>query len=590
MKSLLRVATAGSVDDGKSTLIGRLLLETDSLLDDQLQALEDSSRRRGSEELQLALVTDGLRAEREQNITIDVAFRTFYSRDRRIILADSPGHVEYTRNMVTGASTADVVIVLADAFRGETVQSRRHLAIASLLRTPLIVLAINKMDLVGYDQQVFDQLRDSLVGFATSLGANRVEAVPISALVGDNVCSKSEAMPWYTGDCLLDLIDQFEPESQIGMARLAVQSVLRAGENRRYYAGSLVGGSVGIGDTLRASSGNKSVVEEILVAGDQADLTPSGSACAVRLADELDISRGDWLSAIASPPTEARTFHATLFWLQPEALRLGMTYQLRQGPRTLSAKVTSILGQLNFETGAFSPTGSIAVNDVCRVEIELAQPAPLELFADSRDLGGFVLVDPRHQTVAAGCIEAILEAEVASTAKLNTVLWLTGLSGAGKSTLATAITDALLAQGVAVMHLDGDLLRSGLCSDLGFTDEDRRENVRRTAEVAKLFAQRGTLTICSLISPSKAQRDLAREILGDCFVETYVRCGLDECIRRDPKGLYARAISGAIPRFTGISDPYEAPETPELVVDTERHSVEECVRNVQSYLRRSGRM
>jgi len=587
-QSLVRVATAGSVDDGKSTLIGRLLYETESLLDDQLETLRDTSLRLGHEDIHLALVTDGLRAEREQNITIDVAYRTFYSQNRRFLLADSPGHVEYTRNMVTGASTADIVIVLVDASRGETKQSRRHLAIASLLRAPLIVLAINKMDLVDYDEATFNHLHDSLASFGSKLGANRIQAIPMCALRGDNVCTKSEAMPWYSGESLLELLDNVTLEATASTpSRLAVQCVLHAENNKRFYAGTASGSRLSVGDVLETISGQKSAVQEILVAGIPVSSCSPKTPSAIRLSEELDISRGDWLVDANSPRRKASVFLATLFWLQSDALRLGMTYQLRQGPRVCSAKVTSIKGQLNLDDGDFVPSGSVSVNDICRVEIELSHPAFLELYEHDSDLGSFILVDPRHQTAAAGCIERFVNDEELKPQVQNskTVLWLTGLSGAGKSTLANALANELRANGIPVIHLDGDALRSGLCSDLGFTNEDRQENVRRMAEVAKLFAESGAITICSLISPAKAQRELAREILGDSFVEVYVKCQLEECIRRDPKGLYARAISGAIQQFTGISAPYEAPEAAELVVETDRQSVEAGVADVWSFLK-----
>lgn len=589
-RSLVRVATAGSVDDGKSTLIGRLLYETDSLLDDQLETLREASTRLGHCDVHLALVTDGLRAEREQNITIDVAYRSFATQNRRFLLADSPGHVEYTRNMVTGASTADIVIVLADASRGETKQSRRHLAIASLLRTPLIVIAVNKMDLVGYDESIFNGLRDSLTSFGAELGATRIEAIPMSALRGDNVCAKSDAMPWYSGKPLLALLDEAElSEAREAPACLAVQCVLRADDNQRFYAGSVSGSEISVGDALETASEQRSVVKEILVGGTPVESCPPRTPCAVRLADELDISRGDWLIGADRACVKAAAFQATLFWLQPEALRLGMTYQLRQGPRVLPAKVKRIEGQLDLDTGAFSGNGSVSVNDICRVEIELSQPAFLELYGNDREAGSFILIDPRHQTIGAGCIEHVIETAVPRR-ESKTVLWLTGLSGAGKSTIAQALTEDLRRDGIPVMNLDGDSLRSGLNSDLGFTEDDRQENVRRTAEVAKLFAENGAVTICSLISPAKAHRDLAREILGESFVEIYVKCELNECIRRDVKGLYARAISGAIPRFTGISAPYEAPESPALIVETEQATVESCVGDIRAFLERQVRI
>jgi len=592
MSGLLRIATAGSVDDGKSTLIGRLLLETGSLLEDQIAAVKEASQRRGETEPNLALVTDGLRAEREQNITIDVAYRPFRTATRRFILADSPGHVAYTRNMVTGASTADIVVVLADASRGLTSQSRRHLAIAALLQTPAIVVAVNKMDLVGYDQAVYESIKADLSTLAQTLQAPALTTIPISALHGDQIAIGSPNMAWYEGPSLLEFLDTVElPKQAPPPARLPVQVVLRGPNQSRFYAGTLTGSGLKVGQTLVSSAGLCAKVKTLLARAEPTSTCPPETPVAVQLDDEIDVSRGDWLMPAEAPAPKARTFQATLFWLQPDALRLGMTYQVRQGPRTIPGKVTQIVGLLDLETAHYKSSRSLAMNDIGLVEVELAQEAPLELYKTDRELGSFILVDPHHQTVAAGRIDRLISHPTSHAPEAGTVLWLTGLSGAGKSTLAEALLAKLQATGIQAIHLDGDALRAGLNSDLGFSQEDRLENIRRTAEVARLFAERGFVTICSLISPLVSQREIARSVLRESFAEVFVKCGIDECIRRDPKGLYARAITGTIPNFTGISAPYEPPPSPDLTLDTQTRDLPNCLTDLVAFLesRRSNR-
>jgi bifunctional enzyme CysN/CysC len=574
---LLRIATAGSVDDGKSTLIGRLLWETDSLLEDQVTSLREASAQRG-EELQLALVMDGLRAEREQNITIDVAYRPFRGARHRFILADSPGHVQYTRNMVTGASTADAVIVLVDAQKGLLAQSKRHLAICCLLRVPTIILAINKMDLVGFDEGVFKGLVNELEQFAHHFGGAKTTAIPISALDGDNVTTRSSRTPWYGGPSILELLDGLEPGiTEPHPATLPVQNVLLGPDQSRFYAGTLQSSSLEIGQTLETASGQQSRIKQIVSMGESVTTAEPGRPAAIQLEHEIDISRGDWLLEPDETRIRGRKLRAVLFWLQEDPLRVGLSYLMRQGPRTSTAKVTRILGQLNLENGEYEPSGVLALNDIGLVELELAQETVLKLYEDSRELGSFILVDPHHQTSAAGLINELITTQNGVHRGPGTVLWLTGLSGAGKTTIAEAFVARLTEQGVPAVHLDGDILRTGLCSDLGFSAEERFENIRRTAEVAKLFAAHGQVTVCSLISPLAAHRDLARGILTESFCEVYVKCDIDECIRRDPKGMYARALKGMIRNFTGVDAPYEAPVHPELVLDTQGCDLAECL-------------
>jgi bifunctional enzyme CysN/CysC len=585
---LVRIATAGSVDDGKSTLIGRLLWETESLLDDQVASVREASARRG-EELQLALVLDGLRAEREQNITIDVAYRPFHGGRHRFILADSPGHVQYTRNMVTGASTADAVVILADAQRGLQTQSMRHLAVCRLLRVPRIILAINKMDLVGYDRRVFDEMVEGLERFARRFGELDVAAIPISALVGDNVTAHSPQMPWYDGPTLLELLDALEPtNAQASAATLPVQNVLLGADQSRYYAGTVLGSPLSVGQCIETTSGQSSRIKRILSLGDCVLQADPGRPVAVQLEHEIDVGRGDWLMDADRDRPRSRKIRAVLFWLQDDPLRIGLSYVFRQGPKTVLAKVTRILGGLNLENGDYEPAGVLALNDIGLVEISLGEETVVERYADSRELGSFILVDPHHQTSAAGLVTELLSNSNGTYRSHGTVFWLTGLSGAGKTTVAEAFVQRLKARGMPAVHLDGDVLRSGLCSDLGFSHEDRFENIRRTAEVAKLFAAQGFVTVCSLISPLLAQRELAGKIIADSFCEVYVRCDLEECIRRDPKGLYARAMEGTIRGFTGIGAPYEPPTQPQLTIDTQSRSLDECLDVLMDYLNEKG--
>lgn len=584
----IRLATAGSVDDGKSTLIGRLLFETDSLFEDQVEALAASTARRGETGINLALVTDGLRAEREQNITIDVAYRPFRSGNRRFLLADSPGHVQYTRNMVTAASTADCVIVLADASRGLTPQSKRHLSVAALMRTPVVVIAVNKMDLVGFDQEKFESVFGELESLGKFLGCEKIIGIPLSALNGDNVVTRSANCPWYSGPSLIELLGNLEPRTEaLNSYRLPVQNVLLYGQNRRAFAGSLLGGSLNRGDTVRTSSGQESTVTKLYVAGTESDSAPPGAPVAIELADEVDISRGTWLFSDNGAPLSGQRIRAKLVWFSEEPIRVGMTYRLQQGSRNLLAKVTNLSGQLEIETGQLIPTGSLSMNDIGEVELEFAQPHHFETYKNSRDLGSFILVSPHNQTLCSGLIDEIYTSETSSGQKAAKVLWLTGLSGAGKSTIAEAFIDQCRKLAIPVMHLDGDALRTGLCSDLGFSPEERMENIRRAAEVAKLFSEHGMVTICSLISPLIAHRDKAAEVVGEQFVRVYVKASVETCIGRDPKGLYQRALSGAITNFTGISAPFEIPTEPDLILDTENSTISACVDQLLEYIRKN---
>lgn len=577
MDRLVRFATAGSVDDGKSTLLGRLLVETGSLFEDQLSEIDAASLRQGRGERDLAFATDGLREERERNITIDVAYRHLRTGRRRFLLADSPGHAEFTRNMVTAASTADFLVVLVDAARRATAQTRRHLAIAAFLRIPVVV-AVNKMDLVAYDRGVFDGIVHELQALAVRLGNTELHAVPISAYYGDNVVSKASTMPWYEGPTLMEKLETIPiTDRGAGRGRLVVQNVLRH-DDLEVVTGILSGAGIRVGDRLGGS-----VVDRIWVAGDESEVAGPGTPVALRLVGGGSLKRGDWLRIGDGEVPRSNRLEASLFWMHSEPLRCEMTYLLRQGPRVIHAKVRQVEAVVELQTGDRFPAVSVAQNDLAKVVIELDQDVDLALYGEDREGGSFVLTDASGQIVATGTVDRVLlPARARPSAQ---VLWLTGLSGAGKSTLAEETLRRLRADGIDAIHLDGDSLRSGLCSDLGFSAEDRMENVRRAAEVAKLMAAQGRPVICSLISPLRAHRERARSILGEAFVEVFVHCPIEECIRRDPKGLYARALSGAIPGFTGIGAPYEEPVAADLVLETDRLDPEACVERLVATLR-----
>ncbi len=574
---IVRIAAAGSVDDGKSTLIGRLLVETGSLFDDQLTEIDEASARRGRNGRDLAFATDGLREERERNITLDAAYRHLQIGPRRFLLADAPGHAEYTQNMVTAASTADLLILLVDASRETALQTHRHLAIAAWLQKP-VLLAVNKMDLVGYDEEVFERLSSKLAAFGKCLGCPRVEAIPISAFHGDNVTEPSSTMPWYVGSTLLERLSNFPLRSKASEAEepaLPVQNVFPY-QGLTVATGTLQGAPITVGNRLGAAT-----VARLWVAGEEKEIAHPGQPVAAGLLPTITVVRGDLLSLYS---ILSGRFLATAFWMHSDPLRLFMRYQLRIGPRVINATVRRIANLIELQSGCRHSATTIAANELAELEIELDEEIPLSLYGQDRDLGSFILVDPKGATVAAGTIDRILPKRFKS-AFGTPVFWLTGLSGAGKSSIAEATVEQLRTGGIEVAHLDGDTLRSGLCSDLGFTDEDRLENIRRAAEVAKLLAEQGRPVVCSLISPLVAHREEARRVLGQTYHEVFIRCELDECVRRDPKGLYAKALAGKIPHFTGIGSPYEPPLAPDLILDTESFDLDECVSRLATFVR-----
>ncbi|OHE84968.1 MAG: adenylyl-sulfate kinase [Lysobacterales bacterium RIFOXYD1_FULL_69_11] len=595
-KSLLRFITCGSVDDGKSTLIGRLLHDTKLLLDDQLAALESDSKRHGTQngEIDFALLVDGLAAEREQGITIDVAYRFFGTDKRKFIVADCPGHEQYTRNMATGASTADLAIVLVDARKGLLTQTRRHSYIVSLLGIKHVVLAVNKMDLVNHDRAVFDAISAGYAELAGQLGIEHVTAIPLSALRGDNMLGLSEATPWYDGPSLLEHLETVEVTrtSRDRGFRLPVQWVCRPNQNFRGFAGTIVGGSVSLGDEVAVlPSGQRSMVAAIVTADGDLDHAIEGQAVTLTLKDEVDASRGDVIAAARDPSEVADQFAAHMLWLGEQPLLPGRPYWLKIGSRTVSAQVTEIKHKVNVNTQDQLAAKHLELNEVAQVNLYLDQPVAFEAYADNRHLGAFILIDRQtNGTVAAGTLDFALrragnihwqhvDVDKAARARIKhqtpRCVWFTGLSGSGKSTIANLVEKKLLAMGHHTYILDGDNVRHGLNKDLGFTDEDRVENIRRVAEVARLMADAGLIVLVSFISPFRAERRMAREMFADGeFIEVFVDTPLEVAEKRDVKGLYARARAGEIKNFTGIDSDYERPEAAEIELDTVNHDPE----------------
>jgi bifunctional enzyme CysN/CysC len=608
-ESLLRVLTCGSVDDGKSTLIGRLLFECGSIPDDVMLALERDSIRFGTVEggVDYALLVDGLEAEREQGVTIDVAYRFFETPRRRFILADTPGHQQYTRNMATGASTADLAILLVDARNGLLDQTRRHAAIASLLGIRAVVLAINKMDLVGFDKTVFDGIVAGFDQLRSRLGDLSVTAIPICARDGDNVTGSSARMPWYTGTTLLAALENAEPASRTNgnKFRFPVQYVSRPDQSFRGYAGTVSSGTIRVGDKLNnVASRTKAKVARIVTMDGDLETAASGRPVTLVLDREIDVSRGDVLAADPSP-TVADQINAWVVWMDETPLFRGRAYQFMLGTKMVTGTITDITNRLDIDTLREVGVRELHLNEIGRVAISLSHPVVCEPYSQSRELGGFILVDRLTMgTVGAGMITDVragrtnvywhqMDVSKQARAALNrqkpAVLWFTGLSGAGKSTIANIVEKQLLAQGHHTMTLDGDNVRHGLNRDLGFTEADRVENIRRIAEVAKLFVEAGLIVLVSFISPYRNERVLARESVEDGeFVEIFVDTPVEECSRRDPKGLYQKAYAGQLRNFTGVDAPYEEPLNPEIRLRTLEASPEELAAQVIEDLRDRG--
>ncbi|OBK13549.1 adenylyl-sulfate kinase [Mycobacterium asiaticum] len=604
--TLLRLATAGSVDDGKSTLIGRLLYDSKAVMEDQWASVEKTSRERGHEYTDLALVTDGLRAEREQGITIDVAYRYFATPKRKFIIADTPGHIQYTRNMVTGASTAQLVIVLVDARHGLLEQSRRHAFLASLLGIQHIVLAVNKMDLIDWDQEKFEAIRDEFHAFAARLDVQDVATIPMSALHGDNVVTKSDKTPWYEGPALLSHLEEvfIAGDRNLVDVRFPVQYVIRPHthehQDHRSYAGTVASGVMRPGDEVVVLPIGKTTRITSIdgPTGPVAEAFPP-MAVSVSLADDIDISRGDMIARTNNQPRVAQHFDATVCWMSDtSALEPGRDYVIKQTTRTTRARITALDYRLDVNTLHRDKTATaLKLNELGRITLRTQVPLLLDEYSRNASTGSFILIDPdTNGTVAAGMV---LRDVLAQKASPNTVrhkslvtaadrairgrtVWLTGLSGAGKSSVAMLVEQKLLEMGIPAYVLDGDNLRHGLNADLGFSMADRAENLRRLAHVATLLADSGQIVLVPAISPLDEHRELARKVHDDAgfdFFEVFCDTPLVECERRDPKGLYAKARAGEITHFTGIDSPYQRPKNPDLRLTTDR-TLEEQAQSV----------
>ncbi len=606
-KSLLRFITCGSVDDGKSTLIGRLLYDSKMIFEDQLSALEADSRRVGTqgEGLDFALLVDGLAAEREQGITIDVAYRFFATEKRKFIVADTPGHEQYTRNMVTGASTADLAVILIDARKGVLTQTRRHSYLAKLIGIRHIVLAVNKMDLIGYDRARFDAIVADYRDFATSIGIDDFTAIPISGFKGDNVASRSPAMPWYDGPSLIAHLESIEIYGAVDAARpfrMPVQWVNRPDLDFRGFAGTIAAGEIRPGAAVRIlPSGRTTKVARIVTFDGDLDVAVAGQSVTLTLTDEVDCSRGDVITLADAPAAIADQFSATIVWMDGAPLLPGRAYTLKLATQTVGATVQAPDHVIDVNTLAKLSARTLQTNDIGIADIFTDRPIVFEPYADSHALGGFILVDrATHATVAAGMLryplrraqnvhwqatEVSAEAHAAQKGQQPRVLWFTGLSGSGKSTIANLVERKLHAMGRHTFLLDGDNLRHGLNKDLGFGDADRIENIRRAGEVAKLMTDAGLIVLTAFISPFRAERAMVRSMLAEnAFVEIFVDTALEVAETRDVKGLYARARAGEIANFTGISSPYEAPETPDIRIDTATETPEAAALRIVEHI------
>lgn len=605
---LLRFTTAGSVDDGKSTLIGRLLHDSKSIYEDHLTSLTKDSKTAGRETIDFALLTDGLKAEREQGITIDVAYRHFSTPKRRFIIADTPGHEQYTRNMVTGASTANLAIILIDARLGVLTQSKRHGFIASLLGIPHIVVAVNKMDLVDYSQEVFDAVCADYSEFCSKLPVKDITFIPMSAFYGDNVVNKSDNMPWYQGVPLLHYLERVHIASDQNLIdfRFPVQYVLRPNSDFRGYCGAVASGVVRVGDEIVAlPSGQKSRVQRILAGDEDVEYAVPMQSATICLEDEIDLSRGDMMAHPQNTPWIAKDVEALMIWMDTTPMKINQNYIFKHTTRSVRGRLSELKYKIDPNTLHRQPTETLELNEIGRVKLELFRPLLCDEYSRNRQTGSFIVIDPiTNFTVGAGMIidrthqyskdvqttdsnerhitrhkgMVTVEDRVRVLGQRPGTLWLTGLSGSGKSTIAYALEKRLTEEGCASFVLDGDNMRHALNRDLGFSADDRAENIRRVAEVAKLFNEAGLMVIASFISPYEKDRQIAREIIGDeWFCEVFIDTPLEECEARDPKGLYAKARSGELPEFTGISSPYERPVQPDVCIDTARVSVDEAV-------------
>lgn len=610
-RSLLRFITCGSVDDGKSTLIGRMLYDSKMIFDDQLDALELDSKRVGTqgENIDFALLVDGLAAEREQGITIDVAYRFFSTDKRKFIVADTPGHEQYTRNMATGASTADLAVLLVDARRGVLTQTRRHAFIATSLGIRKLVLAINKMDLMNYDQAVFDDIEADFLDFADELATGlEVQAIPMSALSGENITTCSELMPWYTGPSLFEYLETVpvDDERLDDPFRLPVQYVSRPNLDFRGFAGQIPCGRVRVGDRVKTlPSAKETTVTRILSADCDVEEAVAGESVTICFSDEVDTSRGDLICTADNPAEVADQFQARIFWIADQDMLPGRRYLMKIGPKTVTAQINETKYKIDMVDLQDRPARSLSLNEVGVCTLSLDQLIPYDAYNQIRETGGFILIDRlTNNTVGMGLIDFALRragnihwqamdvnksAHAKQKGQKPAILWFTGLSGSGKSTIANALQKRLFAMDQHTYLLDGDNVRHGLNRDLGFTDADRVENIRRVAEVSRLMVDAGLITLVSFISPFRSERRMARTMVEDSeFIEIHVDTPLSVAEDRDVKGLYKKARAGEIKNFTGIDSPYEAPHNPEIRVDTTSMSAEEAAELIVDWMRTQG--
>jgi bifunctional enzyme CysN/CysC len=609
-KSLLRFLTCGSVDDGKSTLIGRLLYDSKLLFEDQLVQLEIDSRKQGTagDDIDFALLVDGLEAEREQGITIDVAYRFFATEKRKFIVADTPGHEQYTRNMATGASNSELAVILVDARKGILVQTRRHAFIASLLGIRHVVLAVNKIDLIGYSREIFETIRDEFQAFAGKLDFASLVPIPISARFGDNVIAKSARMDWYKGPSLLSHLEAVDVDthSSSDVFRMPVQWVNRPNLDFRGFAGTIAGGRIRKGEQVAvARSGRIATVKRIVTMDGDLDEAGAGEAVTLVLSDEIDISRGDVVAEATNRPEVSEQFAAHLIWMAEEELLPGRPYLIKLATQTVPGQITALKHKVDVNTLEHLAGRTLHLNEIGYCNFSVSQQLAFDAYRANRDLGGFIVIDRfSNATVGAGLIDFGLrratnvhwqaldvdkETRAAQKGQKPVVLWFTGLSGSGKSTIANLLEGRLLADGRHTYLLDGDNVRHGLNRDLGFTDADRVENIRRVAETAKLFVDAGLIVLVSFISPFRSERRMARELVGEReFIEVFVDTPIEVCMSRDPKGLYERARAGEIKNFTGIDSPYEPPEKADVTLKTVDTEPAELAERIVSFLKENG--
>jgi bifunctional enzyme CysN/CysC len=606
-KSLLRFITCGSVDDGKSTLIGRMLYESQMLFDDQLSALKSDSKKIGTQgnEIDFALLVDGLAAEREQGITIDVAYRFFSTDKRKYIVADTPGHEEYTRNMATGASTADVAIILIDAKQGVLTQTRRHSFIVSMVGVKKVLLAVNKLDLVDYSEQVYRQIVSDYSDFAESaLDIDSITAIPISALLGDNVVERSEKTPWYTGETIMEYLENIEVRNQRKQAsfRMPVQWVNRPNSNFRGFSGLIASGETRIGDKVRLHPGGKeSSIASIVTWDGELQQASAGQSVTITLNDEIDVSRGDTIAVSTDPCAESDQFQSRILWMNDNPMIPGRQYIFKSNTQTTTLTLGKLKHRIDVNTLNHLPAKTLELNEIGVCNISLDKRIAFDPYEDNQTMGGFIVIDRlSNNTVGMGLIDFALrrsenihwqkmdvskESRAEQKSQAAKIIWFTGLSGSGKSSIANILEKKLQALGKHTITLDGDNMRHGLNRDLGFTAADRVENIRRVGEVAKLMVNSGLICITSFISPFESERKMARSLVSENeFIEVFIDTPLSVCEERDVKGLYAKARSGEIPNFTGISSPYESPENPEIRIDTTKQSPEEAANQIIEFI------